>query len=1126
MNCPICDKPNRDIAIFCKNCGESVVAKSSEPLEKLVGMTQVKNQLNNLVKICEMLALRAKKTGVKVRPGMDMVITGNTGTGKTRLISVIQSLLYSSGIIKNPKAEIIDAVDYENFSKEENWEANIVKAKGGLLVIENAQKLVPQKESDDINKLDKLFKCMNDEWNNDPIVILSGLTGLNAFMNTNADIASRFEYHFRLNNFSASELSEICIHRLEETYNLKPGEATKEKLERVFKYAFRNQDEDFQFGNNGHFAVKKAEQIWQKAIQRDFSATTFEVDDITGKEFNERTYDEIMAQLDEFVGIDEIKTTVKKVINKINDEQQLTGSSTKPELEDHYLFLGNPGTGKTTIARIFADILAAIEVLPSGHLVEVSAKDLIAGYVGQTAQATADAVDKAMGGVLFIDEAYELAGNDFGKDAITTLLKLMEDKRGKFVCIAAGYSKEMADFLTTNSGLASRFNETINFRDYKPEELSEIFRRMAKKEKLTLDEEADKHLLNFFKKMYIARDKQKFGNARDVLNVLRAAIGNKSLRLQELRQKMEITREMISTLTREDIEGSENIKGKDLDTILAELDEYIGMDSVKKAIRDLATKLLFNQRKMERGQGDARLTNVHIALTGNPGTGKTTIANKLGEIFKAIGLLSSAKVVVKKPADLQSSIVNDTGVKTNKACDEAMGGVLLIDEAYGLGDDKGYARNTQQEAVDTLMTRMSEDAGKFVIIFAGYRTRIEQFIRNSNPGMDRRITSKLHIEDYTANELYDIFMLNARKNKDTLTVDACTILKKLISQIVDAKSENFGNAGEMVKLLEEAETRRAVRLMNLEDSGVTLTDEHYHIFEAEDIPYDAPKALVEEDIFKELNNLIGLNNVKETIREIADYIKVEREKAQALGKKFQGVGDHYLFVGNPGTGKTTVARIMADIFYTLDVLPTNKLVEVKREDLVIGYVGQTAPNTKEKVKSAIGGVFFIDEAYTLKSGGPNDFGQEATNTLLPMMLDYKGKMIFIAAGYPREIQEWIDSNSGLESRFTKTIHFEDYTGEEMAAIFRMKAVKDQLTLTPEADDIMANYFKALYDNRGRNFANAREVGNYFDLVKRQQSSRLKKRMALPDFNVEEYKVLLPEDVNQNQKSIFRHSPFG
>lgn len=1112
MNCPRCNRPNRDTAVFCKYCGESVVTKSNAPLQELVGMEQVKNQLSSLVKICEMLALRAKKTGVRVRPGMDMVITGNTGTGKTKLIGVIQSLLYSTGIIKNPKAEIIDAVDYENFSKEDKWDENVAKAKGGLLVIENAQKLVPQKESDDINKLDKLFKCMNGEWNNDPIVVLSGLTGLSAFMRTNADIASRFEYHFELSNFSATELRGICINMLKETYNLDPGEGATDKLERVFKYAFRNQQEDFLFGNNGHFAVKKAEQIWQKAIQRNFDATTFEADDIRGKEFKEKSYDEIMAELDQFVGIDEIKTTVQKIINKINDEKELKGSHAKPELKDHFLFLGNPGTGKTTIARIFADILASIEVLPSGHLVEVAAKDLIAGYVGQTAQATADAVDKAMGGVLFIDEAYDLAGNSFGADAINTLLKLMEDKRGQFVCIAAGYTREMADFLATNSGLASRFNETVNFRDYKPDELSEIFRRMAKKEGLSLDEEADKHLLNHFKKIYISRDQKNFGNAREVLNILRKAIGNKGLRIQELRRKMEITREMISTLTREDIEGAESLQEKDLDAILSELDEYIGMESVKNAIRDLATRLKFNQRKMERGQGDAKLTNVHIALTGNPGTGKTTIANKLGEIFKAIGLLPSSKVVEKKPADLQSSIVNDTGVKTNKACDEAMGGVLLIDEAYGLGDDKGYVHHTQKEAVETLMTRMSEDAGKFVVIFAGYRTPIEQFIRNCNPGMERRITSKLHIDDYNAAELYEIFMLNAKKNKDRLTDEAKVVLKKLIAQIVDAKRENFGNAGEMVKLLEEADTRRAVRLMEREDNGEILTDDDYHILEAEDIPYDAPKTLVEEDIYSELNNLIGLDNVKSTIREIADYIKVERQKAEAFGKKFQGVSDHYLFVGNPGTGKTTVARIMADIFYALDVLPTNRLVEVKREDLVIGYVGQTAPNTKEKVKSAIGGVFFIDEAYTLKSGGPNDFGQEATNTILPMMLDYKGKMVFIAAGYPREIQEWIDTNSGLESRFTKTIYFEDYTGREMADILRMKASKDQLTLTPEADSVMVEYFDNLYANRGRNFANAREVNNYFDNVKRRQSSRLKKRMEEPGFNINEYKLLLPEDM--------------
>ena len=205
----------------------------------------------------------------------------------------------------------------------------------------------------------------------------------------------------------------------------------------------------------------------------------------------------------------------------------------------------------------------------------------------------------------------------------------------------------MVDFLATNSGLSSRFNETVNFRDYNPEELSEIFRRMAKKDNLTLSIEADKHLQNYFKRIFITRDKQNFGNAREVSNLLNKAKGNRSLRLKELRSTNNVSREMLSELTRSDIEGEENLKEKDINAILAELDEFIGMESVKMKIHQLANKLEINRQKMERGLGDAKLTNLHIILTGNPGTGKTTIANKLGEIFKAIGLLPSSKVVVK-----------------------------------------------------------------------------------------------------------------------------------------------------------------------------------------------------------------------------------------------------------------------------------------------------------------------------------------------------------------------------------------------------------------------------------------------------------------------------------------------
>ncbi|MDR1756114.1 MAG: AAA family ATPase [Culturomica sp.] len=1117
MNCPKCDKPNRDKAVHCKWCGVGVITKSNAPLQELVGMEQVKNQLQDLVKTCESVRERAKATGVKKRLGMDMVITGNTGTGKTKLVEVLQHLLYSTDIIKNPKAVIVDAVDFDDFSKKDDkvdhWEENTKKARGGLLVIENAQKLLPQKASDDVNKLDKLFKCMNDEWNNDPIVILSGLSGLKTFMTTNPDVANRFEYHFDLKDFSAEELTEMCSQKLKKDA-LELDEEARAKLERIFKHEVRNKKSDF---GNAHLAVQKAEKIYAMAVKRDPKTRTVLPEDIQGTEFRRKTYDEIMTELDEFVGIDEIKETVQKLIHKMDVERERKGGNAKREVKDHFLFLGNPGTGKTTIARVFADILNSLDVLPTGQLIEVDRSQLVAGYVGQTALAVQEAVERAMGGILFVDEAYALKQNDsdsFGQEAIDTLLKLVEDNRGKFVCIAAGYSKEMADFLTANSGMASRFNETVNFRDYKPDELTEIFRRMVKKEKLTLDEEAEKHIENYFKKIYIGRNTKSFGNAREVRNVFDKALKNQGMRLQQLKATPAYTPDMTAVLARVDIEGEENLKEKDLDGILAELDEFIGMDSVKTEIRALANKLMMDRKMMERGFTDAELTNVHLVITGNPGTGKTTIALKLGEIFKAVGLLPTSKVVEKERKHLLSTYHNETAKVTDKACDEAMGGILFIDEAYTLTamDKAGNQDKSGQEAVEALMTRMVKDAGKFVVVCAGYRKEMEEFIDNANPGFKRRFTTFLHIEDYTPPQLVDIFMLNAKKQGITLTGEAQERLKKLVVQMVDAKSANFGNAGEMTKLLDKAKIRKSNRLAERMNKGEEITNELFRTFEADDIPYDAPKAIDLNECMKELDNLVGLEAVKREVREMASYIEVERKKAEALGKKFQGVGDHYLFVGNPGTGKTTVARIMADIFYSLGVLPTNKLVEVTRKDLVAGYVGQTALQTEKAVKSAIGGVFFIDEAYSLKGTG-SDFGQEATDTILPMMLDYKGKMVFVAAGYPREMQQWIDTNSGLESRFTKTIHFEDYTGDDLAKIFLMKAGKDQLELTPEAETEMRSYFNDLYENRGKNFANAREVNNYFDRVKRNQSTRIARVMNDPGFDQNAFKQLILEDFN-------------
>jgi SpoVK/Ycf46/Vps4 family AAA+-type ATPase len=1074
-------------------------------------MEGVKTQLQDLVNTCESLALRSQRIGVPVRLGMDMILTGNTGTGKTKLASVLQKLLFAIGVVKQPVMTVIDAVDYETFSKE--WEKNTANLKGGILCIENVQKLVPTGAASEINRLDKLLSSM-DKWNNDPIVILSGLSaGFKEFLVANPDVSNRFEYRFDLKDCTVSDLKEICIRELKKVYGITLNAEADAKLERIFKYDMRQKADDF---GNGHLAVKKAADIFANTIRRDPNATVAIPADIPGQEFHQKSYEQIMTELDEFVGIDEIKATVQKIVNKIDFERDRKGVGAKREIKDHFLFLGNPGTGKTTLARIFADILNSLEVLPIGQLVEVSRKELVAGYVGQTALAVEKYVDMAMGGVLFIDEAYTLKSGEndgFGQEAIDTLLKLVEDRRGLFVAIAAGYSKEMGEFLSANSGMTSRFNETVNFRDYTADELTEIFRRQVKKEQLTLDADAEAFISNYFKKMYLTRTRT-FGNAREVRNTLDRAIKQQGVRLLALKSTAAYDPAMANILTRADIEGEENRNVKTLPEILAELDDFIGMNNVKAEIRALANKIAMDKEMMDMGIADAEITPVHIVLTGNPGTGKTTLAKKLGEIFKAIGLLPTDKVVEKERKNLVSPYQNETAKLMDKACDEAMGGILFIDEAYalvpvGAGGGTGQGGQAGVEAVESLMTRMVRDAGKFVVICAGYQADMEEFINNANPGFRRRFTTFLHIEDYTADQLIAIYRSLAHKKENVLTPEAEEMLTKLVDEMVTSKDENFGNAGEMVKLFDKTKLRRSNRLTELRSAGYPVTREMFLTIQATDIPYDPPQMIDEEACMAELNQLIGLAAVKREVKEIADYIKVERAKAEATGKKFQGVADHYLFVGNPGTGKTTVARIMGNIFYALGVLPSNRLLEVTRKDLVEGYVGQTAGKTARMVKRAVGGVLFIDEAYSLMGDA---FGQEATNTLLPMLLDYKGKMVCIAAGYPQEIKEWINSNSGLESRFTKVIPFEDYNPDELAQIFLAKAKKEMLTLTADAEQVMRVYFIDLYKRRDRNFANAREVHNYFDRVLKNQSSRLRREMETPHFDPAGYDTLLPEDM--------------
>lgn len=1079
-SCSKCSKENRDNAVYCKWCGNPFA--DSDPYASLIAKDGVADILENFRMRCRALHSLSEKNGPGVTLGMDWLLIGDSGTGKSFLADMILDIAWKEKVIKEKKLYTYDASTISEFN--ENFTANMGNAGKGILHITNAQKIVPDGFSDNVCQLDRLFAEMKDG-RNCPMVILSGLTtGFLSFLKSNPDIYSLFEFKVRLNPFSDSDLTELCGRQIRQRYKLTVTDDAREKLLYVFKKICRNRDATF---GNGHLAQAKAEEIVVNVVSRCGSEVTR--DDITGEMFIPKTEEEIFSELDGFIGLDNIKSEIRSVINNLKAEKRKAGEGAKIELKEHYVFTGNPGTGKTTVARLFADILNALEVLPSGQLIEVTRKDLVADWVGGTAKMVENAVSRAMGGVLFIDEAYSLKNGDsdsFGQEAVDTLIPLLENNKGKFVCIIAGYTREMKLFLRSNPGMESRFGKTVEFKDYTSDELKKIFLNFVSSGGYVIEEGNERHLKNLFDRMYLGR-KDTFGNAREVRILYNRAVERHNKRLAEMDD--EEYRACCSVLTRLDIEGDEAVQEMSPDDIMKEMDDFVGMESVKNFIRSLAVEMQFYRDRREKAGGGARMPAVNIILTGNPGTGKTSVARVFGKLFKAMGVTASDKVVEKSRKDIVGEYSNTADKNMDKAVNEAMGGVLFLDEAYSFARVDEIGRSNDSEgrlALERLMTRMENDKGKFVLVCAGYRDKMKDFMR-ANEGLQSRFTHNIHIDDYSAEELLEIYSRLAAKDGFTFAEGARDTALKMFDAMVTAKDAKFGNAREAVKSFDKTMRRLSARLAAR--GGAETAPEEYSLITQADIPYDPPAEVSEDECLAELNALVGLDSVKKEIRAMVAYVKQEKLKAETLGTEYKGFSDHYLFLGNPGTGKTTVARIMGRILYALGAVKRPDVLEVGRAELIAGWSGQTALKTRETVMQAMGGILFIDEAYTLVTGFHDEFGQECIGTLVPLLENEKGKFVCIAAGYTREMSAFLDSNSGLASRFNKKLFFEDYDGAALTEIFLMKCREDRLVVPDDVVAAVREKFDGMYRCRTENFGNAREVNNFYRKMKQNMSRR-------------------------------------
>ncbi len=518
---------------------------------------------------------------------------------------------------------------------------------------------------------------------------------------------------------------------------------------------------------------------------------------------------------------------------------------------------------------------------------------------------------------------------------------------------------------------------------------------------------------------------------------------------------------------------------------------FVGLGAVRNEVFRQASYIHVQSLRARQGLSVPHFPSRHMVFLGNPGTGKTSVARIIAGLYLRLGILQTDKVVETDRAGLVAEYVGQTAIKTHKVVESALGGILFIDEAYALA--KGGEQDFGHEAIETLLERMENHRDDLVVIVAGYVSEMEEFI-HSNPGLASRFNRYIRFPDYIPAELLQILIHFCEQASYTLSDTTHAGLQALFAREIRQQRQHFGNARYVRNLFEKIVEAQAQRLVWM--SQVSTADLKSIL--AVDVERATGFPLPTEDTIeasheaarKRLDGLVGLERVKTQVHRLCDFVRIQHARAEAGKRTPVGFSQHLVFVGNPGTGKTMVARILADLYYTLGITASNHLIEVDRAGLVAGYVGQSAIKTRQVLESAIGGILFIDEAYALAQGvGDNDFGKEVIDTLIKTMEDYRDRLVVIVAGYTDPMRVFIESNPGLRSRFNHYIEFDDYEPQELLGIFESFCRESEYVLDSAAESFLRDRFQDLYD-AGRTTDNGRFVRNLFERCVEVQANRI------------------------------------
>lgn len=851
---------------------------------------------------------------------------------------------------------------------------------------------------------------------------------------------------------------------------------------KLYKFIQKNYKRDSNFGVSEYVSyifTKPITNLMYRCVNEGINTVAIYVENddifckIQGESYNLNDYStptlqEAKYKLNSIIGIKDLKDFIDNVrtnfkVQKIRHRLGLQASN----ISLNMIFAGNAGTGKTNVARITFEYLNALGVLSKGVFKEVSKADFVTENTADVAKRTNNIINSAIGGVLFVDEAYSLCESEedkVGKEIVDALLKGIEDNRDDLVVILAGYEEDMERFLSFNQGLKSRFPNWIHFEDYNPREMYEIAVNIADSKGYRIADDVKPGLIDLFERNQFA-GKNDLGNARFVRNIVENAIMDASKKYLTNRDKE------IDLLEKDNFNFKVNTKF-DLEKKLKDL---IGLPQVKDLLRSQYKLIIAQEKRRAAGINTKVEQNLNMVFIGNSGTGKTSVARIVAEMLNSMGVLKLGQLIETNRSSFVAETVVETPKKTENKFKEAIGGILYIDEAYTLCSD-----HTGRLAFDTLLNLIKNYSDDVIVILSGHEDKMKEFFE-TNSGLQSKFPQWTVFEDYEPNELFEMATRLIESKGFRISNSGFKALKNSFIFVSDSIEEQSRNGRLVKNYVEDIIRNQSIRVAesesNIYDMNLIISTD---IDKSNIINTDS-----EFNLEDNLSRLTFNDNIENFFREQYKFIKIQNKRKKYGLYRDSRIYQNIILVGEQGTGKKPALKLLSKMYYSLGFIDYKKPVTLDSSEIISFY--HSGESVYELLNRHLGKILIIDRV--------NKFFEDSSNKeilqYIYKFIEENGKKIIVALideseNYDKNLTEYKSQNS----IFPILLKFGNRGPHELYNL-TLNLIKDSgFVLEKGIECILEKTIEDLYFSDLIGLKNSRIAEAFVDILIRVQSTRI------------------------------------